>query len=297
MDLIEKSNSIQFHYFFKNDSHSIDSIVRNECEKEILHIYKEISYTLGLKLEILTIPPSEGGFRETWAFLGKNAAQVSLLVSVAAIVISRFPAENKELTKLQIDNLKLDNAIKKKELEKLNLDFLQENDKLSKETVKDSVELVQKNYKISWRKSNLYKKLNDYQKVDAIEVIRYNNEKPVGKPRKNPKKSFPKFILKSDDLPKLELENVTIDVISPAIKKGKFRWKGFYDNEIISFLMDDAKFKDQVLNGDIHFSNSFSIIVVLTQNRKINQDGEVKITNSVVNRVIASIEKGKRIDY
>ena len=37
MDLIEKSNSLQFHYYFRDDSHSIDSILRNECEKEITH--------------------------------------------------------------------------------------------------------------------------------------------------------------------------------------------------------------------------------------------------------------------
>ncbi len=39
------------------------------------------------------------------------------------VIISRFPVENKELTQLQIENLKLDNEIKRKELEKLNLDF------------------------------------------------------------------------------------------------------------------------------------------------------------------------------
>jgi len=61
--------------------------------------------------------------------------------------------------------------------------------------------------------------------------------------------------------------------------------------------MDDVQFKTQVMNWDIHFSNKFSIEVEMTQNRKINQDGEIKTTHSVVNRVIASIEDGKRIEY
>ncbi len=297
MELIEKSNSLQFHYFFKDNSHSIDSILRNECEKEILHIFKDVSETLGLKLSIETLPAEEGGFKETWKFLGKNSVQITLIASVAAIVISRFPVENKELTKLQIENLKLDNELKRKELEKLNLDFLQIDEELNRETVRDSVELVNKNYKISWRKSNLYRKLNNYQKVDSVEVLRYDDEKPIGKPRKTPKQDFSKFILRTDELPKLELENAVIDVISPAIKKGKFRWKGFYNKEIINFLMDDSRFKEQVLHGDIHFSNKFSIEVKMTQNRKINQDGDIKATNSVVNKVIASIEDGNRIEY
>lgn len=297
MELIEKSNRLQFHYYFKDDSHTIDSIIRNECEKEILLIYKEIANTLGLELNLESLPTEEGGFKETWKFLGKNSVQITLMVSVAAIIISRFPVENKELTKLQIENLQLDNEIKRKELEKLNLEFIQDDEELDQQKVIDSVELVNKNYKISWRKSNLYKRLNSYPKVDSVEVVRYEDKEPIGNPRKIPKREFSKFILSSDDLPKLETENAIIDVISPAIKRGKFRWKGFYNNEIITFLMDDFQFKSQVLNGDIHFSNKFSLEVEMTQNRKINQDGEIRITNSVVNRVIASIENGNRIEY
>jgi hypothetical protein len=149
MELIEKSNRLQFHYFFKDESHSIDSILRNECEKEILYIFKEVSETLGLKINIESLPTEEGGFKETWKLLGKNSVQITLIASVAAIVISRFPVENKELTKLQIENLKLDNEIKRKELEKLNLDFLQTDNELNQKIVVDSVKLVNKNYKIS----------------------------------------------------------------------------------------------------------------------------------------------------
>lgn len=297
MELIEKSNRLQFHYYFNDNSHTIDSILRNECEKEILHIYKEIASTLGLQLTLETFPSEEGGFKETWKFLGKNSVQITLIVSVAAIIISRFPVENKELTHLQIENLKLDNEIKRKELEKLNLDFIQDDAELDQQKVKDSIEFVNKNYKVSWRKSNLYKKLINYQKADSVEVQRFQEEEPIGNPRKIPRREFSKFILSSDDLPKLELEKAVIDVISPALKSGRFRWKGFYNNEIINFLMDDYEFKNQVLRGEIHFSNRFSIEVEMTQDRKINQDGNVIVINSIVNKVLASIDKGERIEY
>ncbi len=169
-----------------------------------------------------------------WKFLGKNSIQITLIISIAATVLSRFPAENKELTHLQIENLKLDNEIKRKELEKLNLGSLQEDKDLTDDKLKDSINLVVKNYKISWRKSNLFKKLNSYPKVDSIEIQRFKDKSPVGPPRKISRNSFQEFILKSDDLPNLESENVLIDVISPAIKSGNFKWKGFYNNEIIN---------------------------------------------------------------
>lgn len=297
MKIIEKSNRLQFHYCFNDNSHTVDSILRNECEKELLNIFKDISETLGLELKLETLPAEEGGFRDTWKFLGKNSTQITLIITVATIIISRFPVENRELTELQIESLKLDNEIKKKELEKLNLQSLQEVDVVEEQKVIDSVEFVNKNYKISWRKSNLYKKLNTYAKIDSVEVVRYLEGNPIGNPRKTLKKEFSTFILRTDELPELELDSVVIDVISPAIKPGKFQWKGFYDNEIINFYMNDIEFRDKVLKGEIHFSNKFSIQVRMIQSRKINQEGNITVINSTVYKVIASIEGNDRITY
>ncbi|MEM6894879.1 MAG: hypothetical protein AAF554_14390 [Bacteroidota bacterium] len=157
MNLIENSDRIQFHYYFIDESHGIQALLRNECEKEILYIFKEISDTLRLPLDLETLPPEEGGFKETWRFIGKNSGQITLIVSVATLILSRFPPQNSELNQLQIENLRLDNEIKRKELEKLNLEFIQDGEKIDDKTVIDSVKLVNKNYKITWRKSNLYK--------------------------------------------------------------------------------------------------------------------------------------------
>lgn len=295
--MIDRSNSLQLHYFFRDSTHTIDSVVRNECEKEILNIFKEVSETLGLNIRIETHPTQDGGFKEIWGLLGKNGAQITLIISVTAIVLTRFPVENEELTELQIENLKLDNELKRKELEKLNLEFIQEENGLNEEILKDSVELVNKNYKVVWRKSNLYKKLKNYPKVDSIEIQRLEDKILIGPPRKILKNNFSKFILRSDDLPDLNNETGTIDVISPAIKSGKFRWKGFYLKEIITFEMNHHSFKSHVLRGDVHFSNTFSIEVEMTQKRKIDPEGNVKVTNTIVNRVVATIENGKRVEF
>ena len=61
--------------------------------------------------------------------------------------------------------------------------------------------------------------------------------------------------------------------------------------------MGDFQFKTQVLNGEPHFSNKYSIEVEMIQSRKINQDGDIKTTNTRVTKVIASIENGNRIEY
>jgi hypothetical protein len=295
--LIESSNSLQFHYLFKDESHSIDAVLRNDCEKELLNIFKDVSESLGISIRLETLPSEDGGFKETWRFLGKNSVQITLIVSITTIILSRFPVENEKLTELQIENLRLDNEIKRKELEKLKLEFLYEDGDLDENKLKDSVDLVVKNYKIAWRKSNLFKKLQNYHKVDSIEVQRFRDENPVGPSRNIPRRDFPKFILRSDDLPDLHVEAAIIDVISPAIKPGNFRWKGFYQKEIITFEMEDRAFRSHVLQGDIHFSNTFSIEVEMIQKRKIDQDGGIKITNTIVSRVIATVESGNRTEF
>lgn len=296
MESIEKSNGLQFHYYFNDQSHSINSIFRNECEKEILLIVKEIYETLGIELEILTVPPEEGGFKEKWKLLGKNSPQITLVVAVALGFLSRFPVENKELTALQIENLQLDNELKRKELEKLKLEEINEDSTLNQKTISDSIELVNKNYKVTWRRSNLYKKLDSYPKVDHIDVTRLQDDKPVGSERTVEKNDFSKFILRSDELPSLKLDRATIDVAAPAIKR-KFKWTGFYNEDVIHFLMEDYEFNNKVFSGQMHFSNRYSIEVEMTVERKINHDGKIKITHAVVHKVFAAIEGENRIEY
>lgn len=296
MELIEISNGLQFHYYFNDDSHSINSIFRNECEKEILLIVKEISETLGLQLEILTFPTEEGGFKEKWKLLGKNAPQITLIVAIALGVLSRFPVVNEELNALQIENLQLDNELKRIELDKLKLEDLKEDSILTHKTVSDSINTVNKNYKISWRRSNLYKKLDGYPKVSHIDVSRLQDNEQVGSVRTVQKNEFSKFILRTDELPSLKLERATIDVAAPAIKR-KFRWKGFYNEVVINFLIEDFEFNNKVFSGQMHFSNRYSIEVEMTLERKINQEGNIVITNAVVHKVFAAIEGENKIDY
>ncbi|MEQ6118041.1 hypothetical protein [Reichenbachiella sp. MALMAid0571] len=293
--MIEQSNKLQLHYFFKGDSHSIDALTRNECEKELLHIFGEISTSLGFNIRIESEPSQKGGFKEVWRFLGQNAAQITIIVSVSTLFISRFPVQNKELTKLQIENLKLDNEIKKRQLQKLNLEFIKE-EEVDEQKITDVVEHLQSNYKIAWRKSNFYKKVINYRKVETVSVQRFKETNKVGSERVVERKQFPGFILKSDELPNLEVPVATIDIISPALKSGRFRWKGFYENEIINFEMQDSIFKSDVLKGNVHFSKSFSIEASMIQIRKIDQDGGIKVTNNIVVTVLAIIDNGVRIE-
>jgi hypothetical protein len=283
--MLSKSNQLEVHYFFSDNSHGFDAVVRNECEKELLYLYHDVAKTLDFKLLVQSEPPKDGGFVELWKFIGDNPNQVTLIVSAIAIILSRIPVENKKLTKLQIENLELDNELKREEIRELKLKSKTEND-IDEELIKRVVELLILNYKIVWRRSNFYKKIAQYKRVYKISNQRLSDNLPVGNEREVSKSDFYNFVLSSDDLPENQIEEVNIDLISPVLKSGNFHWKGFYNNAVINFEMLDSAFKEMVQHGEIILNNRVILNTILIQSRKIDENGQIKIFKSSVSLVI-----------
>lgn len=280
----------------------MNAFVRNECEKELLTIFKEVILSLDIDVDVESEAFTEGGLKEIWKFLGKNGVQITFIVTVFGLVLSRIPVENKELVKLQIENLELDNELKRQELKKIKNEVKAE-EELTGEIVERVLEILDKDYKIVWHKSNFYKKLNLYPKVIKLTTQRLNeHNEPVEEEQTIERQQFGSFILRSDTFPPNIDEEAVIDIISPVLKKGNFSWKGFYKGEIINFEMSDQDFKDSVLNKKIEFINGTAIKCVLQQNRRINETGLVKVVQSKVLTVFEVItgenllatEQGKR---
>lgn len=300
--MIRQANTIELHYFLRDETHTMNAFIRNECEKELLTIFKEVILSLDIEIDVESEAFKEGGLKEIWKFLGKNGVQITLVLTVIVLVLSRIPVENKELVNLQIENLELDNELKRQELKKIKSE-VKTNEELTEEVVERVLEILDKDYKIIWHKSNFYKKLNFYPKVTKLTTQRLNEQnEPVEKERTVERQDFGKFILRSDTFPPNIDEEALIDIISPVLKKGNFSWKGFYKGDIISFEMNDQMFKNSVLNKEIEFINGTAIKCVLHQNRKIDETGFVKIVQNKVLTVIEIItednylatEQGKR---
>lgn len=285
--MIKQANKIELHYFFRDETHTMNAFVRNECEKELLTIFKEVIQSLDIEVDVESEAFKEGGLKEIWKFLGKNGVQLTLIVTVFGLLLSRIPVENKELVKLQIENLELDNELKRQELKKIKNEIRNE-EELTNDIAERVLEILDRDYKIIWHKSNFYKKLNFYPKVTKLTTQRLNEQnEPIEKEKTVERESFSKFILRSDIFPPNIDEEAVIDIISPVLKKGNFSWKGFYKGDIINFEMNDQSFKNSVLNKEIEFINGTAIKCVLQQNRKIDEVGLVKV---VQNKVLTVIE-------
>lgn len=124
--------------------------------------------------------------------------------------------------------------------------------------------------------SNFYKKAENYKKIEKIgyevdgidEVIVLRSE-------------FKSFIIRDNKDIKL-IEEAKIEVISPVLKEGNYKWKGLYDKEKIDFSMGDFSFKTDIINQKYNFYNGTSIVCQLEIHKTFDDFGnETKRSYSV----------------
>ncbi len=279
------ANSLELHYYLNDDSHQINAFLRNQCEAEILAIISEVSVILGIESKIIAEAVKEGGFREFWKLIQGNANAITVVLLTVQLLITTAPlvleSENEELenelNRLQIEESKLNIEKLRKEIKEI---------EPNAESASKAVSHLSKNLKIIKRKSNFYSVLSGYQNVSQIGInILNSNFVPTCDEKKVIRNDFRKFILSSNKLKAKEIE-AEIDIVSPVLKEGKYKWKGLYNEQPINFEMLDLAFKDMVLTDNIPFQHGTSILAVLRISSELDEVGDIKITGYDVITVI-----------
>lgn len=293
MNLLAKK--FELHYYFNDSSHSMNALIRNHCEAEFLAIAIEISNELNLTIQLESEAYREGGLKEVWEVLGKNSAQVSLIISLIALVSSRIPLIDSEFVDLQKQDLRLSVEERKLRIKKLQTEL--EDEEVNDKTVTKVAEALEANLKIVTRKSNFYKKLNLYNKIEKIGFSALDsNNIPINDEHIVLRNNFKKFIIHSHNLTPEVIDDALIEIIAPVLKEGRYKWKGIYDNESISFSMNDKDFNFDVLNEVISFKHGSTIECVLLIHKKLDETGEIQITGYSVSTVIRKIDSGEELE-
>ena len=221
------------HYYLNDDLHSMNAFVRNAMEKDFLNIVNTISCSLNLKIELESRAAKEGGFIEILDIIEAHPVSSTIIVSSAGYAIKRF-----------LEYL-LTGAYKKNKLEneKLELEIL----KLKKESA--GIDENQLEQKLARPISNYYAKIEKYEKIRAVGFgNEVNNEYVVQRDE------FRDFILIDDKEEEVD-DDASIEIISPVLKEGRYKWRGIYKNESIDFSMGDSKFKNDIIDGRYDFGN------------------------------------------
>ncbi|GAB7562511.1 hypothetical protein LG202_05500 [Methylobacillus methanolivorans] len=267
------SQKFQVHYYFDDDSHSMNAFVRNRAEKDLLEAVKRILELTSTAAEIETEAFKEGGLIET----------LNLIVpSLSAVAIFLSPAIN-EILKHHFTKNKTDDAIKEETLKGLQLDnALKELDYENKFSNSLEDKLVKKHV------SNYYSRILGYEKIDRVgfkNLSRKTEEIVI------PRSKFKDFIL-VDDKTVTEDDDAEIEIISPVLKEGTFNWRGSYKEQRIDFSMGDAKFKNEVINGQHQFANGFVMNCLLQVTTTFDEFGDEKRRSYSVQKVYGTKESG-----
>lgn len=243
----------QLHYYFTDDTHTIDVLTRNKIERDFLEALKKIAVLINCDLKIESKPIEDGGWIETFVFSGMFLTFFKS--SINQILTYHFTKNNQKsnlehlISEATLNGLTLDNERKEAELKMFNL--------LHNKDINKSV-------------SNYYRKVNNYSKITEIEFQGMSsNDSKISTEREH----FNSYIL-NDKKMSNDNENAQIEIISPVLSNGTYKWKGIYKNEPIEFSMGDTKFKENVANKKYQFTNGSFIDCILHINSKYDEDNE-----------------------
>lgn len=253
---------IEIHYYLSDNSHSMDAFIRNKAEKEFLSVISILENIFETKLSLETEAYVEGGLIE-YFILKAIAATGDILLylnpTINNIIMHYFTTDNKNAAiSYQIDEetlkgLKLDNEKKALELEEY------------KRSIQNHV-------------SKYYEHVSKLHKVDKIGfTVSENSEQIVERSQ------FSDFII--NKLRNEQYEDAEIEIISPVLKSGKYKWTGLYHGDKIDFTMGDNNFKNDIILGRYQFGNGSTIICKLYINITYDEFGDEVSRNYSVKEV------------
>ena len=283
----EAASKIELHYFFSDTSHSMNAMIRNKCELNLLGIFKEIATILGIRMQVEAEAHVEGGLIERYVLRSKSELAISLATAVFHYALplevdieKAVNDEDKDELKKRIEKLRKE--LKESEREEANLIDM------------DNVAILfRNNLKIIKLKSNFYRQISNSEKVTKLSVQKAKNDNtPVGKPNVISRKKFDTYMLVADTLKAETDQAAIIEIISPVLKVGNYKWKGVYlsTGRIVNFAMKDDDFKSEVINQGTLFKNGTRIECKLEISRKMSEFGEVTVTGYSVLTVVKKMD-------
>jgi len=285
------ADKLELHYFFDDDSHSMDAFVRNKCEAELLATAKELAGLLGLDIDLKSEALAEGGLVERISVRIKQHPHLAFLfLGILVNVSSSYITTDRELVVLQKEESQL-------HVEKLRCELKKMNKNSSYPSSQELTDEIFRNHKIRKRRSNFYESLLTCQKITKVEWRSLDKNDELTNTSKTVERSnFNNFILANDDLEPVTDENATIEIIAPVLKPGKYKWRGVYEGESILFSMQDLDFKADILAGNVPFINGTCIDCVLLISRQLDECGSERVSGYTVKVVTRTHDEDTSVE-
>lgn len=263
------------HYYLKDNSHSMDAFLRNRIEKDLLSAIKNIASILDIEIEIESKAHSEGGLIETFKIQSNKLWDFAKPIINDLIYI--YIAGKRERIEEENKRLALDNQIL--EIKKQSKQIT-----LQKDEIKAKIEissLIQNN-EAKRHISNYYKSIKGYEKIEKI-GYKFSNDKEEAIVERS---AFSDFIIE-DSQDKIIDKSANIEIVSPVLKEGNYKWRGKYLDETISFNMADSSFRQEVISAKYEFVNGSFLNCCLEITATLDETQEITRKSYKVLKVYA----------
>lgn len=288
---------IELHFITEDGSHSMNAEALNKCIYEYLGIIKEISSKFKIEVEVEAEALEQGGIRQ-WLKLHAPSkddiikafflyALVEIPTSPITVSIEHFVEKSIDFVFTPERIRKLQEECTAAELEYKIAWYKNETQKIT-ESINTNV--------IAKRTSNFYTSAQECNKVNEISFTYTNDNLEPLYCESVKRHEFGKLILATDDLEPLEVSDGVIEIVSPVLKKGKYKWSGIYNGEVIQFSVKSNEFKTLVQTGEVSFRNGTSIRCLLRINRKLDAEGNVKNTSYEVPEIYSTFDNDNPVE-
>lgn len=292
VNMQQENQTLVIHYYLNDNSHSMNALNRNAMEKDFLNLILEIGQTLNINLKIESQAREEGGLKEILAIAVAGTAFFSRAINDIAI---HYLTGKHKLQQLDLQLKKEELKIKQEQTKQSQIKT--QKDELELQILKEEfINRLENNHKIQRHLSGFYQKAQKYEKIQKIGYqINNNNEEVISRDK------FNTFIL--HDTKDVEIvENARIEIISPVLKEGKYKWRGLYENEKIDFSMGDSGFKSKVVEQKYNFKNGTIIVCEMHINKTFNEFGEEgtktysvrKVYDFIIDNIVWTTPLGKK---
>ena len=288
---------LQFHYWFSDKSHTMDALIHNKCERELLELTKAVAKICGVNVKMETEPSGKGGLK-SWLTITAKSPKKTAPAKIALVntVVATCVATPGQTSMSEIGNALLD-SLAEKVSEEAGKEQLQKDIHALKIEFANLLPLLDQSSVVKKRRSTFYDLLRKYQKVKSISVaLTDETKKPITEEQLVAREEFKVFIVSSNTVAPQVVENAEIEIISPVLMKGKHKWRGMYKGEPISFVMKSDDFMTLVQSGKVEFKSGSTIACTLQIEKKINGVGVERIMGYNILGVGSYSENGKTIE-
>jgi hypothetical protein len=298
LDVYKMTSKLQFHYWFGDKTHTMDALVHNKCERELLELTKAVAKLCGVAIKMETEPSGKGGIKSWLTVAAKSpkktpAAEIALLTTlVAASVTSAHSTSISEAVSALLDKMLTGTELDEEQRKQWEQEIAQ-----VKVATASLVPLLDQSSVVKKRKSNFYNLLRKYQKVKSISVTLTDEAKRLATEEQLVMRDdFKTFIVSSDTVTQQVVEGAQIEIISPVLVIGKHKWKGMYKGTAISFSMKSDDFMSMVQSGKVEFKSGSTINCKLEIEKKTNSAGVERVIGYTIIGVESYSENGKTIE-